>query len=341
MLDDRPGITRRRKRNGAFDYFGVDGKRITDTGVLQRIRSLAIPPAYSDVWICPAENGHLQATGRDARGRKQYRYHPRWRASRDETKYGRMVAFGHALPQIRKRVSDDLAKPGLTRDKVLATVVRLLEESLIRVGNEEYARTNQSYGLTTMQRDHVEFEGSCVLFRFRGKHGIMHNISVCDRRLTRIIRQCRDLPGQVLFQYLDEKGAAQDIGSAEVNDYLRAASGSDFTAKDFRTWAGTVLAAVRLLECGHCTSQREAKRQVTKAVETVSQRLGNTVAVCRKCYIHPAVIDCYMKGSLADELQSRRTAPGPDGFPALRPEETAVLAMLERQSEPAARRAAA
>jgi len=264
--DDRPGIQRQRRGKG-FRYLGPDGKPVRDRDQLRRIRSLVIPPAWTDVWICPNPQGHLQATGHDARGRKQYRYHPRWRAARDETKYDRMIAFGQALPKIRARVAQDLAQSGLPRTKVLATVVRLLETTLIRVGNEEYARENGSFGLTTLRNRHVSVEGQTVRFSFKGKSGVRHSIAVDDRRLARIVQRCQEMPGQELFQYLDEDGTPHDIDSADVNAYLQEIAGQEFTAKDFRTWAGTVLVAVALQELQAFVSQTHAKRYVGAAIE--------------------------------------------------------------------------
>lgn len=335
-----PGITRRRNSDGTFSYFHPNGRPVTDQSTLERIRKLALPPAYTDVWICLYPNGHLQATGRDARGRKQYRYHAKWRSVRDETKYGRMILFGRVLPEIRKRIDQDLRQSGLSREKVLAAVVRLLEQSLIRVGNDEYARSNNSYGLTTLQDEHVEITGSLIRFRFKGKHGKDHEIDIRDRRLAGIVKRCRDLPGQELFQYLDNAGVVHDIGSNDVNEYLRLITGCEFTAKDFRTWAGTVYAAWELCECGPCKNQREAKSAVVRAVEKVARRLGNTPAICRKCYIHPAVIELYMGGKLIEELKSHSPLRPPPETYALRPEETAVLTLLERQMEKAALEAA-
>jgi len=265
-----------------------------------RIRSLVIPPAWTNVWVCPDPRGHLQATGRDARGRKQYRYHPKWREVRDEDKYGRLWEFGHALPAIRRRIGRDLARPGLPRDKVLAAVVKLLETTFIRVGNEEYARQNHSFGLTTMRDSHVRVVGAKVKFMFRGKSGVQHQLELTDRRLARIVKQCRDLPGQELFQYVDEKGAVVDVGSADVNAYLKDVTGMEFTSKDFRTWAGTVLAAKLLCACEPCssTSSAAAKKSVAAAIDQVARQLGNTRAVCRKCYVHPAVIESYLDGTI-------------------------------------------
>jgi len=298
VSDVMPGI-RRHRVGGAFAYTGPLGSPLRDRESLERIRALAVPPAWSDVWICPSAVGHLQATGRDARGRKQYRYHAQWRHVRDDTKFGRLPSFGKALPVIRERVTRDLARHGLPREKVLATIVRLLDLSFIRIGNPEYARTNDSFGLTTMREDHVEIRGERVRFKFRGKSGKDHDIDVRDRQLARVVRRCQELEGQELFQYLDEDGHPRTIESADVNLYLREAAGDAFTAKDFRTWAGTVLAARELAEAGPFQSEAEARRKVSAAVKEVARQLGNTEAVCRKCYVHPAVIDSYLGGVLA------------------------------------------
>ncbi len=335
VTDAVPGI--RRKRAGkSFTYLTADGPTVRDRDTLRRIRSLVIPPAWTDVWICPMPNGHLQATGRDMRGRKQYRYHPKWRVARDETKYGRMIAFGRALPAIRKRTGDDLRMPGLPREKVLATVVRLLETTLIRVGNEEYARTNDSFGLTTMRDEHAEIDGSTLRFTFRGKGGKDHSVDVHDRRLARIVKQCQDVPGEELFQYVDANGERQAIGSADVNEYLRQATGQDFTAKDFRTWAGTVLAAVALHAFEAFDSEAQAKKNVVRAIEAVAGRLGNTPAICRKCYVHPAVIEAYVDGTLAAALKHRAEHEPSESVADLRPEEAAVLALLRKRLAAAA-----
>jgi DNA topoisomerase-1 len=338
VSDTTPGIRRVRAGKG-FRYRGPEGKLIRDAEVLRRIASLAIPPAWTDVWICPTPNGHLQATGRDDRGRKQHRYHPRWREARDETKYHRMVAFARVLPRLRRRIRKDLALPGLPRAKVLATIVRLLEATLIRVGNEEYARQNHSFGLTTLHDGHAEISGSHITFHFRGKSGVEHAVDLNDRRLARIVRQCQDLPGQELFQWVDEAGQVHDVNSADVNEYLREIGGDDFTAKDFRTWAGTVLAARALQEFQAFDSQAQARRNVVRAIESVARRLGNTRAVCRKCYVHPAVIDAYLDGSLLETLRGRVETEIKGALRALRPEEAAVLAFLqERLKREAARR---
>jgi DNA topoisomerase-1 len=321
-----PGI-RRVGSKKRIRYLDARGRTTRERAVLERIRSLAIPPAWTDVWICPDEHGHLQATGRDARGRKQYRYHPRWREVRDEVKYGRLIAFAQALPVVRRRTNRDLALPGLPREKVLAAVVQLLEKTLIRVGNEEYARQNGSVGLTTMKDGHAKVQGARVRFAFRGKSGIGHAIDLEDRRLAKIVKACRDLPGYELFQYVDSGGRQQAIDSADVNAYLREITGEDFTAKDFRTWAGTVLAAQALAEAATFKSRREAKRNVVCAIESVAKRLGNTKAVCRKCYIHPAILEAYMDGATIHTIKARaRLARG-----TLSGEEAAVVGMIEKR----------
>ncbi len=325
-----PGI-RRRSTGQSMVYFGTNGETIKDADILARIKSLAIPPAWRDVWICPIAHGHLQATGIDAKGRKQYRYHPRWRAVRDETKYDRMRLFGRALPGIRARVERDLARSGLPREKILATIVRLLETTLIRVGNEEYARQNASFGLTTMQDRHVDISGATLTFEFRGKSGISHSIDLTDRRLAKIVKRSQDLPGYELFQYLDEQGTRRSVDSADVNAYLKEISGEEFTAKDFRTWAGTVLAARALQEFQTFDSQAQAKRNVVQAIEAVAKRLGNTKAVCRKCYVHPRVIDLYMDGSLLQTLKRRVKKELSQSLHGLPPEEAAVLALLQQR----------
>ena len=330
VSDTRPGIRRRHAGKG-FSYIGPDGAPIRDEETLRRIRSLAIPPAWEEVWICPQPNGHLQATGRDAKGRKQYRYHPRWRATRDETKYEHMIAFGRALPRIRERVEQDMSLPGLPREKVLATVVRLLETTLIRVGNQEYARSNHSFGLTTMRDRHVHIQGGTVRFEFRGKSGVRHSVDLHDRRLARIVKRCRDLPGYELFQYIDDAGQRQRIDSADLNDYLRSIAGQEFTAKDFRTWAGTVLAALALQGFETFDSQAQAKKNIVGAIQQVAEQLGNTPSVCRKCYVHPAVIDAYLEGSMLDALRQRTERELTGDLAKLAPEEAAVLALLEQR----------
>ena len=296
VSDASPGI-RRKKSGKGFTYAGPDGKTVRDKDTLKRIKSIVIPPAWTDVWICPSPQGHVQATGRDAKGRKQHRYHPRWREVRDEDKYERMIAFGEALPKLRKKVDEDLGERGLTRHKVLATVVRLLELTLIRVGNEEYARANDSYGLTTLRDKHVQVEGSKLKFRFQGKSAKLHEVEISDRRVAAIVKRCKTLPGQELFQYLDDEGNVQAIGSADVNDYLRETMGEEFTAKDFRTWSGTILAAETLREKGE--EDADAKSRVVAAIKRVAKRLGNTPATCRKHYIHPLVLEAFLAGRLS------------------------------------------
>jgi DNA topoisomerase I len=319
----------RRIRCGkSFRYIGPDGKPLRDPKHLARIRSLAIPPAWNEVWICPSPNGHLQATGRDARGRKQYRYHPSYRATRDQAKFSRMIAFGAVLARIRRRVEHDIRRRALPREKVLATVVRLLETTFIRVGNDEYARENDSFGLTTMRDRHVRIDGTRLMFRFRGKSGLEHNVELTDSRLARIVRQCRDLPGYELFQYVDESREVCGIDSADVNQYIREISGQDFTAKDFRTWAGTVLAARDLYSVGPCRKQSEAKKIVVAATKRVAQRLGNRPATCRKYYIHPAILDFYAEGSLFAAMEAGEQQHSAYNGKGLRPEEYSVLVLV-------------
>ncbi|HEX5689219.1 MAG TPA: DNA topoisomerase IB [Roseiflexaceae bacterium] len=330
VSDAKPGIERKRAGKH-FSYVDPDGKTIRDKETLGRIKSLAIPPAWQGVWICPQANGHLQATGRDAKGRKQYRYHPRWRETRDDNKYSRMIAFARALPAIRERVKADMGRSGMPREKVLATVVRLLETTLIRIGNEEYAKTNQSFGLTTMRDKHVAVEGAKLHFAFRGKSGVKHQIDVNDRRLAGIVKRSRELPGYELFQYLDEAGQQQTIDSADVNDYLRSIAGDDFSAKDFRTWAGTVLAALTLQEFESFDSETQAKKNIVQAIERVAERLGNTPSVCRKCYVHPAILDAYLDGSMLDTVKQLAEQELAADLSKLPPEEAAVLALLQQR----------
>ena len=330
VTDASPGI--RRKRAGKhFSYLGVEGKPIRDRVTLQRIKSLAIPPAWTDVWIAPIARGHIQATGRDAKGRKQYRYHPKWREARDETKYHRMLEFGRALPRIRAQVDTDLALPGLPRRKVLATVVRLLEGTLIRVGNEEYVRENKHYGLTTMRSRHVDVAGSKVIFHFTGKSGIEHEIDVADRRVARIVQRLQDLPGHHLFQYMDDDGERQDVTSDVVNQYLQDITGQSFTAKDFRTWAGTLLAAQALQEFESFDSETQARKNVVRAIERVAERLGNTPSVCRKCYVHPEIIAAYMDGITTHAVRELVEQEMAQGLSELPPEEAAVMALLQQR----------
>ncbi|HET6468471.1 MAG TPA: DNA topoisomerase IB [Geminicoccaceae bacterium] len=328
--DDLPGITRRRAGRG-FTYQGPDGKRITDAGTLRWIRSLAIPPAWTGVWISPDPKGHLLATGRDAKGRKQYRYHPDWRAVRESAKFDRMVEFGRALPRIRARVQTDLAKPRLGKEKVLALVVRLLETTLIRVGNDEYARANKTFGLTTLRARHLAVDGTEIRFKFRGKGGKQHDLTLRNRRLARLVRRLQELPGQELFRYPDEDGTLQPVDSADVNAYLREIAGGDFTAKDFRTWAATVLAAWALREFESFDSQAAAKRNLTRAIERVAMRLGNTPAICRKSYVHPEVLDAYLDGSLLASVKEQVEDELKEELQGLEPEEVAVLVFLQQR----------
>jgi DNA topoisomerase-1 len=296
--DDRPGISRKKHGNG-FAYAAADATTISDPPTLARISHLAIPPAWTDVWISPANDGHLQATGRDARGRKQYRYHADFRAARDKTKYGHTLAFGSVLEKIRARVKADMGRHGLPHEKVVATIVYLLDRTLIRVGNDEYARTNGSFGLTTLRNRHVDIHGDALRFEFKGKSGKTWQLKVQDRRVARIVKSCQDLPGQHLFQYLDENGDRQSLGSHDVNAYLREVTGAEITAKDFRTFAGTVLAATALLNFKPVESLAEAKVNIRAAIEEVAGRLGNTPAICRRCYIHPEILSAYLDGALA------------------------------------------
>ena len=326
--DSRPGLTRKRTGTG-FRYLDARGAPVRDKAALARIRALAVPPAYTDVWICPRRNGHIQATGRDAKGRKQYRYHPEFRQAREANKFSRIMAFANALPGIRQRVDDDMKGPGLSREKVLATVVHLLETTLIRVGNDDYARTNKSYGLTTLRDPHVRVTGAALTFRFKGKSGKIWDVSLKDRRVARIVKACQDLPGQELFQYIDQDGTQRDVTSSDVNAYLREITGEDFTAKDFRTWAGTVLAALALREFETFDSAAGAKRNIRTAIESVAGRLGNTPTICRKCYIHPQVLDCYLEGGLLLQVKDAVESELSDDLSSLRPEEAAVLGLLQ------------
>jgi DNA topoisomerase-1 len=338
VTDRAPGIQRRRRGRG-FRYIDQRGHVIRRKNELDRIARLAIPPAWKDVWICPNPKGHLQACGRDARGRKQYRYHASWRQVRDESKYDQMLAFAIALPALRRQMAKDLSASGLPRRKVIAAVVQLLEKTLIRVGNDEYARDNHSFGLTTMRNRHVRVSKSTLRFRFVGKGGKPHDIAFSDVRLARIVRKCQDLPGHELFGYIDDDGKVQDIGSADVNDYLRDVTGQDFTAKSFRTWAATVLAACALQEFPGYKSNAHAKRNITTAIEAVAGVLGNTPAICRKSYIHPAMIDAYTDGSLPRTRRSRKLKPVSSAGDFQRME-TAVLAWLHCLQRAAQRRTA-
>ena len=330
--DARPGIARRRSGTG-FNYRDPEGRTIRDREVIGRVRALAIPPAWTDVWICPWPNGHLQASGRDARGRKQYRYHARWHQRRGTDKFDRILEFSEALPRLRRRCDEDLGRRGLPREKVLAAVVRLLELTLIRVGNDEYARLNRSFGLTTLRDRHARIEGSALRFRFRGKSGQSHEVGLRDRRLAALVRRCQELPGQELFQFVDDAGEVRDIASDDVNAYIREASGGDFTAKDFRTWAGTVLAyrALRALQPGE--GEREAKRNVVEAIRQTADSLGNTPAVARGSYVHPAVLDAYLAGSIPGALVQAAEEQSTPPTAATPREEAAVRALLRQQLE--------
>ena len=323
VSDERPGYRRKPKRK-EFEYFDTEGKPIRDEQRLLRIKRLAIPPAWTGVWICPSPNGHIQATGRDARGRKQYRYHERWREVRDENKFDRLAEFAKALPNIRRRVTQDLKLPGLSRQKVLATIVRLLERTFIRIGNEEYARENKSFGLTTLKSRHAKVRGAQVLFRFRGKSGRQHEVDVTDRRVAKVIAKCQDLPGQDLFQYLEEGEEVRDVTSQDVNDYLHQIAGNDFSAKDFRTWGGTVLAAIALSKQEEFQTKKEAKANIKTAICAVAELLGNTPAVCRKCYVHPVIVEAYLKRTRIAGLNGTKSLEPPN----LRGAERAVLKFL-------------
>lgn len=322
--DSQPGLSRRRWRD-RFIYLDADGELVRDEATLARIAALVIPPAYTDVWICADPQGHLQATGRDARGRKQYRYHAQWREVRDQHKYGRMLAFAQVLPKLRKQLDAHLRRPGLGREKVMALVVSLLDSTLIRVGNRQYMRDNNSYGLTTLNSDHVEVKGSTIRFQFRGKRGVEHNVTLRDRRLAGMVKRCMELPGQTLFQYLDDNGERHSIGSSDINLFLQQLTGADFTAKDYRTWAGSSL-ALHLLRPLAWEPETEAKRQVTAIVRQVAARLGNTPAVCRRCYIHPAVLEHFQLGRLG-ALPRARIRQG------LEPEEVTLMHFLRALQE--------
>lgn len=324
VTGSEPGIRRVRRGRG-FCYLGPDGAPLRDKALLARIRALAIPPAYTDVWICADPCGHIQATGRDQKGRKQYRYHKDWLGEQDAGKFQRLVAFGRALPALRKRVAADMAVRGISRGKVLATVVDLLDRTLIRVGNAEYAKGNDSYGLTTLQNRHVALKGAELQFRFKGKSGRVWQLRLSDRRIARIIRQIQDLPGQDLFQYLDEHGEVRDVTSADVNAYIREIAGEQASAKDFRTWNGTVMAAGALATAGPFTSKRDAAARLRRALHEVAERLGNTIAVCRSSYVHPAIIEGYLAGA-----PCAMPAAASNGAGGLSAEEQAVLHYLEK-----------
>jgi DNA topoisomerase-1 len=330
--DSDPGIRRRRHGRG-FTYLSPNGKRVGSSKTLERIKKLAIPPAWSDVWICPEANGHIQATGRDAKGRKQYRYHTRYRQQRDETKFHRMLEFSRLLPKLRPQVERDLSLPGLPRDKVLATVVRLLEKTLIRVGNQVYAKKNRSFGLTTMRDRHVEITGAEIRFKFRGKSGVEHSVAINDRRLARIVQQCQSLPGQELFQFVDDSGKRQDITSNDVNDYLHRITGHAVTAKDFRTWAGTMRAAIAFRSAGPAGPGRKTSNNVVRVIDEVAAHLGNTRDVCRKYYIHPRVIERYLKGEVIPDTPPLKPPKRQRRSAAIRRDEYAVLKFLDLEDK--------
>lgn len=328
VSDDEPGIRRRRAGKG-FRYLKQDGSSVRDEVTLRRIRALAIPPAWTDVWICPNSRGHIQATGRDARLRKQYKYHPQFREVRESVKFEHVMEFARLLPLIRTKVSEHMSLRGLPREKVLATTVHLLETTLIRVGNDDYAKQNRSYGLTTLRDPHVKIDGAELRFQFKGKSGKTWRLQVKDRRVAKIVKACQELPGQELLQYLDETGERRDVTSSDVNSYLREITGQDITAKDFRTWAGTVLAALALREFEAFDSQAGAKKNIRAAIERVSSRLGNTPTICRKCYIHPEILNCYLSGSLLMEIKEEVEAELRNDLAGLRPEEAAVMALIQ------------
>lgn len=330
VTDDTPGITRKKSGRG-YAFYTPKGELVRDAATLDRIRKLAVPPAYTDVWICPKADGHIQATGRDVKGRKQYRYHPKWTEARDETKYGRLIDFAEKLPEVRSRIDADLSTRGHSREKVLATVVHLLDTTLIRIGNERYTKENNSFGLTTLRNKHVEAGSERLRFSFKGKSGKNWKLTVSDRRIARIIRQCQDIPGQLLFQYWNEDGSPHPIDSQDVNDYIRAITGEGFSAKHFRTWAGTVTALHALLDAGPFTSKTEATRKLNAAIDRVAERLVNTRAISRRCYVHPAVVDSFLEGTLAADFErAESSARKIDG---LKPEEGPVLAFLKAQIE--------
>ena len=330
VSDEDPGISRKRSGNG-WRYIGPDGKTIKDYWEKKRIDKIAVPPAYKDVWICADENGHIQATGRDDRGRKQYRYHAKWTEARDTAKYEKMMDFARLLPGLRKRVDADMRKQGLPREKVMATIVSLLEKTLIRVGNEDYAKENKSFGLTTLRNRHLDIDGSTLRFDFKGKSGKMWNLDLKDRRVAKVVRSIQELPGQHLFQYVDDDGKRQPVSSADVNDYLREVTGEDITAKDFRTWAGTVLAAMALSEFEIVDSQARMKKNVKAAIERVASRLGNTPTICRKCYVHPHVLTSYLDGSLLEGIKREVEDELCEDADQLKPEEAALLGLLSRR----------
>jgi DNA topoisomerase-1 len=328
VSDENPGI-RRYKSGKGFRYMRPGGAKIEDAGTLKRLKGLAIPPAWRDVWICPKTNGHIQATGRDAKGRKQYRYHAKFREVRESTKYQHILKFAESLPTIRRKIAGHLGLARLPREKVLATVVHLLEATLIRVGSDEYAKQNKSYGLTTLKNRHVEVNGGELRFNFKGKSGKVWRLGIHDRRIAKVIRACQELPGQELFQYVDEQGQTRNVTSSDVNAYLKEISGEEITAKDFRTWHGTVLAALALQEFEKFDSQAGAKKNIKAAIQRVAARLGNTPTICRKCYIHPEILNTYIEGSLLVEVKAKVEAELREDLQGLKPEEAAVLTLLQ------------
>jgi DNA topoisomerase I len=330
MSDAVPGYTRRRTGT-SFSYWDKDGKRISNKDIIRRIKSIGVPPAYERVWICPSANGHIQATGFDARGRKQYRYHAKWRELRDQNKYEHIMQFAMALPGLRKRVAAHMRQEGLPRAKVLATVVSLLEKTLIRVGNAEYASTNKSYGLTTMRRRHVAVKGSTLRFEFTGKSGKQWKLAVENKRIASIVKRCSELPGHELFKYIDQEGEPRTIDSSDVNAYIKEITREDFSAKDFRTWAGTVLAALALSEFEKYDSEAQAKRNVVAAIEKVARQLGNTPAICRKCYVHPDILDAYMSGELVKMIEAKIADRFKRQYAKLNADEVMVLAFLNKR----------
>src|SRR4051812_48738932 len=339
VSDSMPGIRRHRHGRG-FTYVGPDGDVIRGREALKRFKSLVIPPAWTDVWICAYEDGHLQVTARDARGRKQYRYHPRFRQHRDGTKFERMFELSDVLWKIRERVESDIELPGLARDKIMATVVWLLETTLIRVGSDEYRKSNKSFGLTTLRRRHVAVVGSEMRFEFRGKSGVQHAVSVADKRIARIVQRCQELRGEELFKYIDDEGKRQTVDAEDVNAYLQEITGREITAKDFRTWAGTMLVAEALRKIGPAKTKREAEKNVVAAVDVTAKRLGNTRSVCRKYYIHPALIEAYLEGSVLPPLPERQWSKRKSQGPTLRQHEIDVLAFIKARLKEGVRRAA-
>lgn len=330
VTDSKPGFTRKRYGK-SFHFYDTRGERIRDEAVIARIRKLAIPPAYTKVWICPLANGHMQATGLDARGRKQYRYHPDWRTLRDSSKFSHILAFGEFLPKLRAVTAEHMSQRGLTRDKVLATVVTLLEKTLIRIGNGEYAKHNKSYGLTTLRHHHVDVSGHTIRFQFMGKSGKAWNLKLTDRRIARVVRACADIDGQELFKYIDDTGVVRDVTSGDVNAYLKSITGEPFTAKDFRTWTGTVLAAMALQDYAEYDTEAQAKKNVVAAIEHVAKKLGNTPTVCRKSYIHPQIIDAYFDGSLIEQITGEIDKTLQAQYEQLTTEEILVLAFLKQR----------